>query len=128
MKLSQIAPSKLAEGRVDPHILMSLQRLAMGGKPETFSLIVIARLLELLKTGQFYKQANFHEVTVSTPKDVLDALRAMPMAELQPLAVRLMSLLYMKNKDELYTYANPEQETLTWLKWVALATSKEAND
>jgi hypothetical protein len=125
MKIEHIAPSKLAEGRVDPHILMSLQQVANGGKPNTFTFIVMARLLELLKLGQFYKQANFHEVTVSTPKDVLDSLRVMDMETLVPLAQRLMGLLDMKNKDELYTYANPTQETLTWLKWV---TSKEAND
>lgn len=125
MKLEHIAPSKLAEGRVDPHILMSLDMAAKGQKPNTFTFIVMARLLELLKMGQFYKEANFHEVTVSTPKDVLDTLRAMDSAELTQLAGRLNGLLQMKNKDELYTYANPTQETLTWLKWV---TSKEAND
>jgi hypothetical protein len=125
MKLHNIATSKLAEGRVDPHIMLSLEYAALGQKPNTFTFIVMARLLELLKLGQFYKEANFHEVTVSTPKDVLDALRTMDPAELTKLAARLNGLLVMKNKDELYTYANPTQETLTWLKWVQ---SKEAND
>jgi len=124
MKLEHIAPSKLAEGRVDPHILLTIQHAAMGRRPNTFTFIVMARLLELLRLGQFYKEANFHEVTVSTPKDVLDALRVMDSPELIKLAGRLHSLLDLKNKDELYTYANPTQEAITYLKWV---TSKEAN-
>lgn len=125
MKLAHIARKPLAEGRVDPHILLSIQQAAQGWKPNTFTFIVMARLLELLRLGQFYKEPNFFEVTVSTPKPVLDHLKTLDQATLTQLAQRLMGLLDSKNQDELYTYANPTQEQMTWLKWV---TSKEAND
>jgi hypothetical protein len=128
MKLNEIKSiSILKEGRVDPNVMMSLDMLINdhGAKTNTFQLLVLARMIAALKLGFFYKEPNFFEVTYSTSKDLLDTLRALEPTDLTAIAAKVRSLLDVKDKDLLYTYANPDQETLAWIKWAA---SREAND
>lgn len=129
MKIYDLKPfnTMITEGRVDPNVLLSLDNLIrdQGTKTNTFQFLVLARMVAALKLGFFYKEPNFFEVTYSTSKDLLDTLRGLDAVDLLAFAVRIRELLDVKDKDLLSKYANPDQETLTWLKWVA---SREAND
>lgn len=128
MKLTELKyDALLAEGRVDPNVLLSLDNLiaTQGTKSNTFQLLVIARMAAALKLGYFYKESNPWESLHSVSKDLMDMLRALPPAELCALACKLREVLEVKDKDLLYTYANPTQETMSWIKW---ATAREAND
>jgi hypothetical protein len=133
MKLSEIALPQTGRTQgstnqmMDPNVMMSIRNVcARGGKnPNTFELIAICRLLQTLKNGSFYKQTNPFESNMSTSKELLDILRAMPPADLCSLAQRLEGLLQTKDTDAYYSFANPTQEYLSWLQWVH---SREATD
>lgn len=126
MKLSDITKLTLiSEGRVDPNIMLSLQRVIQHGKvTDGMQNIVLARMLEYFRMGMFYREPNFYEVTVSTPKALLDTVRALEPKDAVALAAKILELLNMKDKDLLYSYANPTQEALAWVMW---ATRREAN-
>lgn len=128
MKLTDIKNhAMLSEGRVDANVLLSIDNLiaSQGTRVNTFQLLMIARITAALKLGYFYKETNPWESLHSVSKELMDTLRALPPQELLNLAIRLRSLLDIKDKDELYTYANPTQELTSWIKFVA---SREAND
>lgn len=111
----------------DPNVLLSLRNVCMrGGKnPNTFELIAICRLLQMLKNGTFYKQSNPFEVNMSTSKELMDILRAMKPEDLCKLTTKLNELLALKDADAYYNLANPAQEYMMWLQWVH---SREADD
>jgi hypothetical protein len=130
MRIHEIAPNKLEqnlhEGRVDPNVVLSLQNIVKAGKiTNTFEAIVLARLLEFFKNGNFYQQNNFFDVFVSTSKELLDTLRNLDPKDAQALATKMLELVFIKDKDMLKQYCNPTQEALAWIK---LVTSHEAND
>jgi hypothetical protein len=126
MKLYDIVKPALLEGRVDPNVSLSLANIIRCGKIcDTFQAIVLARLLEFFKNGSFYKENNFFNPFVSTSKELLDTLRNLDPKDAVALAQKMQELLEIKDKDLLYTFANPTQETIAWIKWV---TSREAND
>jgi hypothetical protein len=117
---------QLTEGRLDPNVTMSLQKLVRDGKlTDTFQAISLARLLEFFKNGTFYKQSNFFDPFTSTSKELLDTLRNMAPEDVTALAAKLLELIDIKDKDSLSYLINPEQETAMWIKYV---TSREAND
>lgn len=133
MKLSEIALPRTGstQGSVnqmaDPNVMLSLRNVCQrGGKnPNTFELVAICRLLQMLKDGSFYKQSNPFEVNLSTSKELMDILRAMKPDELCSVAQKLDGLMKVKDADAYYHLANPTQEYMTWLQWVH---SKEADD
>lgn len=111
----------------DPNVLMSIKNVCQrGGKnPNTFELVAICRMLQMLKNGTFYKQSNPFEVNLSTSKELMDILRAMKPEDLCKVAGKLSELLAVKDADAYYNLANPTQEYLMWLQWVH---SREADD
>ena len=133
MKLSEIALPRTGstQGSVnqmaDPNVMLSLRNVCQrGGKnPNTFELVAICRLLQMLKDGSFYKQSNPFEVNLSTSKELMDILRAMKPDELCSVAQKLDGLMKVKDADAYYHLSNPTQEYMTWLQWVH---SKEADD
>jgi len=130
MKIHEIAkanPIINESGFVEPNLMMSIQNIVQRGRADNhFEFLVVARLLQLLKLGEFYKTSNpLFDGNISTSKEVLDHLRALPPTEMTAIAMKLLELLRVKDKDALYALANPAQEYLEWLK---LFTSREAND
>lgn len=120
MKLTDLNSSPLLEGRVDPNVLLSIDNLiaTQGTKSNTFQLLMVARIVAGLKGGYFYKDTNYWESLYSVSSEMMNMLRAMPPEELFSLAVSIRDVLEIKDKDTLYTYANPEQETLSYMKWL----------
>lgn len=120
MKLTDLNSSPLLEGRVDPNVLLSIDNLiaTQGTKTNTFQLLMVARIVAGLKGGYFYKDNNYWESLYSVSSEMMNMLRAMPPEELFGLAVSIRDVLEIKDKDTLYTYANPEQETLSYMKWL----------
>jgi len=131
MKLYEIAPAPPTMfpmgGQVEPNVMLSIANIMRrGGKNVNhFEYMVVARLIQMLKTGQFYKQDNSLFHPFSTSKEILDLLRDMPPAEIASIAGRLWELLQIKDQDKLYALANPTQEYLTYMKWLH---SREADD
>lgn len=127
MKLTDLKQNPLFEGRVDANVLLSLDHLiaSQGTKTNTFQLLMLARIVAALKLGYFYKESNPWESLHSVSKDLMDTLRALPPQELLALTQAVRELLDIKDKDQLYTYANPTQEVTSWIKFVS---SREAND
>lgn len=128
MKLTQLYNGKrlIAEGRVDPNVLLTLQGIVSAGKAsETMQFIVLARLVEFFKSGKFYKETNFYDPFLSTSGELLKALKGMKPEEQTQLAQKLLDMCEIKDKDLLYSLANPQQEALAWIAW---ATKREAND
>lgn len=128
MKIQDIAPKRidLTEGRVDPNVILSLQNVVKGGKVDNhFQTIVMARLLEFFKNGNFYKENNFFDPFTSTSKDLLDTIRHLDPADQVALAGKLLEMVYIKDRDLLSQYCNATQETIAWIRWV---TRREAND
>lgn len=128
MKLTQLytGPRMIAEGRVDPNALLSLDSIIKGGKAtETMQFIVMARLVEFFKSGRFYKETNFYDPFLSTSGELLKQLRGLKPEEQVELATKLRAMCDIKDKDLLYSYANPNQEALMWIQW---AMKREATD
>ena len=128
MKLSYIYQGKrlISEGHVDPNVMLSLQNIIKGGQArETMQFIVLARLIEFFKNGYLYKTNNFYDPFLSTSGEMMQQLRALKPDEQVELAKKLLALAEIKDKDLLYSYVNPTQETLLWIQW---ATKREAND
>lgn len=126
MKLQHIIKPSLAEGRVDPNVTLSLDNIIRQGKiSDTFQVIVLARLMEFFKNGSFYKENNFYDPFTSTSKELLDTLRNLDPADAVALATKMKELLFIKDKDLLYSFANPNQEALAWIKY---ATDRDARD
>ena len=129
MKIYEIASRPvISHGNfVEPNLLMSVQNIVQRGHADNhFEFLVVARTLQLLKMGEFYKNSNpLFDGAFSTSKEILDHLRALPPAEMTALASKLLQLLQVKDLDMLYSLANPAQE---YLEWIKLVTSREAND
>ena len=130
MKIHEIAkpiPIISEGGFVEPNLMMSVRNIIQRGRADnTFEFMIVARLLQLLKNGEFYKNSNpLFDGNMSTSKEVYDHLKALPPDEMVALASKLWELLQVKDIDKLYALANPTQEALEWIK---LFTSREAND
>lgn len=128
MKLTQLYQGKrlIAEGRVDPNVLLSLQNIVKAGKAhETMQFIVLARLIEFFKNGYLYKTNNFYDPFLSTSGELLKQLRALKPDEQASLAQKLLDLCEIKDRDLLSKFVNPEQEALLWIK---LHTARETNE
>lgn len=128
MKICEISRPAISQGNfVEPNLMMSVQNIVNRGRADNhFEFLIVARLLQLLKMGEFYKNSNpLFDGAFSTSKELLDHLRALPPAEMTAIATNLLGLLQVKDLDLLHSFANPAQEYLEWLK---LFTSREAND
>lgn len=109
--------SMLSEGRVDVNVLMSIRNIIRDGKiTDHFQTAMLARIVEMMKTGQFYKETNFWEwQRLPTPKEIIDTLRALPPEVLVPFIQKVYDTLLMKDQDKFYQFVNPTQELLTWI-------------
>jgi 2-phospho-L-lactate transferase/gluconeogenesis factor (CofD/UPF0052 family) len=127
MKLKQIKPTPIiCEGRVDPNIMMSIQNVIKDGQiTDTFQAVMMVRILEMLKYGDFYNQQNFWEVTMPTQKELLDHVRGLEPAMQVKLAEKFLNALIMKDEDLLFKYVNTTQGLD---EWIAEYTAREAND
>jgi hypothetical protein len=129
MKLHEIKNNPIITegGFVEPNLLMSIKNIINRGRADnTFEYMVVARLLQLIKNGEFYKNSNpVFDSNMSTSKEVMDHLRALPPADMVAIAQKLWGALQVKDKDLLYALANPTQEYMTWIK---LYQAHEAND
>ena len=128
MKLTDLTtPANLIrEGQVEPNVLLSVRNIVERGRANnTFEFMIMARLLQMIKHGTFYKETNPFEVNMSTSKDVLDTLRNLPDKDMLGLAKRVYDLLTLKDQDAMRDMINPEQDFMYWIK---LATAREAND
>ena len=112
--------AQLMEGRVDPNIIMNIDAMVSAGKvTNRIQYIIIAKIMEMLKYGNFYHSSNFNEI--ETPKQLLDHVRAMPDQELVKLATSFRELLHVKDLDLLGKYANPTQPLADWIRYVTKA-------
>jgi hypothetical protein len=129
MKLHEIAKARpvIKEGMVEPNLMMSVQNIINRGRADNhFEYICVARLIQLLHDGNFYKTSNpIFDGNLSTSKELLDHLRALPPAEMKELAEKLWIILQIKDKDALADLANQNQE---YLEYLAFIRSREAND
>lgn len=116
-----------ANQMADPNVMLSLKNVcSRGGKtPNTFELVAICRLLQMLKDGSFYKQSNPFEANMSTSKELMDILRTMKPENLCSVSQRLLDLLSVKDSDAYYNLSNPAQEYMMWLQWFH---TREADD
>lgn len=130
MKIHEIANLKLIVegGVVEPNALMSVQNIVKNGKAtNTFEFIVVARLLQLLKNGNFYKNSNpLFDDHITTSKELMDMLRALPADQMTSLASKLLELLAIKDADAYYYLINPAQEYAIWLR--SFYHAREADD
>lgn len=145
MKINELAPSKLiTEGEIDPNVLLSVKNVIERGKSNNvFELMVMARLLQILKDGTFYRTPNYLESNLSTSKELLDALRAMSAEDTVKVAKKLWAALMSKRAVSyadslvysdptachpctpgLVPWANPAQGLLPWLQWFASDASE----
>ena len=129
MKLYEIAKQGkiVSEGQVEPNVMMSVQNVVNRGfANNVFEFLVITRLLQLIKIGDFYKTSNpIFDGNISTSKEIMDHLKALPHDQLKGIATKLWNLLQIKDQDALSHLANPDQETTAWL---TLFHTKEANE
>lgn len=125
MKLLELNPGPLyallSEGRVDPNVMLSIRNVIRDGKiTDHFQTGMLARIVEMMKTGQFYKETNFWEwQRLPTPKEIIDTLRALPSDVLVPFVQKVYEALLVKDQDKFYQFVNPTQELLTWIYVVA---------
>lgn len=115
----------ITEGAVEPNVMLSVSNLvARGGKnPNTFELMVIARMLQMMENGTFYKETNPLESNLSTSKYVIDALRACSADQLAQVAGHVYRALTVKDGSS--PYCVPGRCALDWIKYF---TSREATD
>jgi len=118
MKLYEIIPIQIAEGFVEPNVMLSMKNvLDRGQVTNSFEYLVIARLLAFLKCGEFYKTSNplFDPVIITPPKYVIDHLRSLSTENIIPIVKKLWNLLLLKDSDAYSHLINPDQEFLIWL-------------
>jgi len=129
MKLHEITKARpvIKEGFVEPNLLLSIQNIIKRGRADnTFEYICVARLIQLLHNGDFYKTSNpIFDGNLSTSKELLDHLKALPAPAMKKLAEKLWDILQIKDNDVLSTLANPNQE---YLEYLAFICRQEAND
>jgi len=128
MKINDISPSKyVKEGMVEPNVLLSIRNVCVRGKAtNTFEFMMMARLLQMLKDGCFFTEYNPFESNMSTDKETLDTLRAMPDEIIAKIATKLWDLLQIKDQSKFAGYAAPSGDYLQWV--LSFATAKEATD
>lgn len=125
MKLLEITKSKLVnEGMVEPNVLFSIRNVVARGKATNqFEFLVMTRLLQLLKNGQFYNNLTDPiQGSMSTSKELIDILRAMKPEEITKVATTLLGFLEGANGLQC---CNPEQSYMDWIK---LFTHRDATE
>ena len=123
----------LKEGRVDPNVLLSISNIIKNGKAnDMFQYLMMYRIIEMLKYGDFCKNANFYmtpnnyeQVMIPTQVEIISLLKSLPAETMVQLATKFHNLLSSKNVDELSQYMNINQSVIDWINYVI---RKEAND
>ena len=123
----------IIEGRVDPNILLSIRNIVRDGKAtDNFQYLMLYRIIEMLKYGQFYKESNFfkpsdskNKVSIPSQKEIIDLLRSLSPEEITLLATKFFNLLSLKNTNQIDQLINIEQSASDWIAYVI---SKEAAD
>ncbi len=121
MKLSEI--KQLAEGRVDPNVLMSIDNIVKAGKiTSRTQYINLAKIIMMLRAGVFFKSANWFETQV--PADLVSQVRDFPEDQLVQLAKEFQQKLFIKDQDFLNKcQAHQELNMLDWVRYVTAANS-----
>lgn len=126
MKIHELVSSTfITEGHVSPSVMISLSNIMQRGKATNhFEFIVLCRLLQMLKDGSFYQENNFLNCNLTTNKGLLDALRAMPPAQILKIATFLWKFVNVKDNagdptTGYMSYCKPEQDILPWLQMLA---------
>lgn len=128
MKLSEITGRVIiGEGQVEPNLMMSISNVINRGfANNTFEFICIARLIQLLRNGDFFKTSNpIFDGNLSTSKELLDHLKSLEPDDIKAIAERLWGSLQIKDNDTLNKLSNP---AVNYIEWLKLYTSREAND
>ena len=121
MKLNELislnqAPS-LLEGHVDINVLMSIDNIIRDGKvTNSVQNIQIARMIEMLKYGNFQKISNWNEV--ETPASIMEYVKKLPADQAVSLAKRFKEILYVKDLDLLNKWYDPQLELAAWQKFI----------
>jgi hypothetical protein len=123
MKLREVIPTNqisLSEGQVDPSILMNMDNIIRDGKvTNNMQNIYMARMIEMLKFGNFQKTSNWNEV--ETPASIMQYVKKLPAHEAVELAKRFKEILYVKDLDLLNKWYDPKLEMAAWQKFILAA-------
>ena len=128
MKIFEIKPVNIIkEGAVEPNLMLSIRNIINRGKADnTFEFVCVARVLQLLKAGTLFASSNpLFDANLSTSKELMDLLRALPPGEMVAIATKLWSILQTLNRDQIDSYANAGWGYAQWIKYY---TAREAND
>ena len=105
------------EGQVDINILMSIDNIIRDGKvTNNLQNVQLCRMIEMLKYGNFQKLQNWNEV--QTPAKIMEYVKALPSHEAVDLAKKFKDLLYVKDKDLLNKFYDPQLELAMWQRFV----------
>jgi len=121
MKLKELislneVPS-LMEGKVDINTLMSIDNIIRDGKVTNLvQNVQLARMIEMLKYGNFQKLQNWNEV--ETPAKIMEFVKKLPAHEAVDLAKKFKDLLYVKDLDLLNKFYDPQLELAMWQRFV----------
>lgn len=121
MKLKEVislneTPS-LFEGKVDINTLMSIDNIIRDGKvTNNLQNVQLARMIEMLKFGNFQKLQNWNEV--ETPASIMEYVKKLPSHDAVGLAKKFKELLYVKDLDLLNKFYDPQLEMAMWQKFV----------
>lgn len=119
MKLNEIISTNqtLLEGHVDINTLMSIDNIIRDGKVTNLvQNVQLARMIEMLKYGNFQKLQNWNEV--QTPAKIMEYVKNLPAQDAVELAKKFKELLYVKNLDLLNKFYDPQLELAMWQKFV----------
>ena len=127
MKLYEI--KHLYEGKVDPNFKMSIENIIRRGSANnTFEFIALARIIQMQVDGSLYASGNYLDSNLSTSKELLDTLRALPADKMMILAAQLLNVLNSIDSGNAVCCTAPAIASKSYAEYIDLCTRKEAND
>lgn len=127
MKLTDITSVEiLSEGHVEPNALLALQHIAERGRiTNAFELMVLGKFAQLVKSGDFYNEANpLFTTKVSISTALVAAIKALKPEELQAFATNIYQVAACKNGKG----PSAPAPLLSPTEWIKLYTAREATD
>lgn len=107
----------IIEGQVDINILMSVDNIIRDGKvTNSLQNVQLARMIEMLKYGNFQKLQDWYEV--ETPAKIMEYVKNLPAHDAVCLAKKFKELLYVKDRDLLNKFYDPQLELAMWQKFI----------
>lgn len=122
MKLKEVliineAKRTIVEGQVDINILMSVDNIIRDGRvTDNLQNVHLARMIEMLKYGNFQKLQDWYEV--ETPAKIMEYVKNLPAHDAVCLAKKFKELLYIKDRDLLNKFYDPQLELSMWQKFI----------